>query len=42
MNGDELKDQQTKRVWINLNPHERLSSRMACKCAQHVALAVTF
>ena len=27
MNGDELKAQQTKSVWINLNPRERVSSR---------------
>jgi len=27
MNGDELKAQQTKSVWTNLNPLERVSSR---------------
>ena len=27
MNGDELKAQQTKSVWTNLNPRERVSSR---------------
>jgi hypothetical protein len=27
MNGDELKAQQTKSVWTNMNPRERVSSR---------------